>query len=44
MKQTTHFSWSCLNNTGEKDSRKVLETTFRFGCLSEILSKSNKAS
>ena len=24
----------CLNNTGQKDSREVLETTFRFGCLS----------
>ena len=29
---------------GQKDSREVLEMTFRFGCLSEILGKSNMAS
>ena len=27
-----------LNNTGQKDSREVLEMTFRFGCLSLNLS------
>ena len=39
-----YFSRLCVNNTGQKDSREVLETTFRFGCLSEILGKSNMAS
>ena len=39
-----YFSRLRVNNTGQKDSRQVLETTFRFGCLSEILGKSNMAS
>ena len=38
--------WLCLNNTGQKDSQEVLETTFRFFCFNlvpRVFSLSNMA-